>query len=309
MEFKKYQHIARLGTSETEGILNGKVFIQPKIDGTNASIWLNDDGTLGCGSRRRELTLFQDNQGFYNHYNKNENITNYLREHPNHRLFGEFLKPHSLKTYNDDAWDKFYVFDVCEDLGEDIRYLSFEEYSPLLDKYKIDYIPVINILENPTIDQIVKELNSNTYLIKEGMGYGEGIVIKNYQYVNKYGRKTWAKAIHSEYLNNSGKKSKAQLNEDTTSIETKISKKYVTEALVEKEYQKIINGDNFDPINDRKRLIPCLLSVLYHTIIDEEIWNIVQDYKKPTINFKVLQAEITNQIKLIKPSLFVKVAD
>lgn len=38
MEFKQYQHIQRVGTSSVEGLLKGKCYITPKIDGTNASI-------------------------------------------------------------------------------------------------------------------------------------------------------------------------------------------------------------------------------------------------------------------------------
>lgn len=307
MEFKKYQHVARLGTSETEGILNGKVYIQPKIDGTNASVYLNDDGTLGCGSRKRALTLFKDNQGFYGHFHKKENLINYFKKHPNHRLYGEFLKPHSLKTYEDEAWDKFYVFDVCVDNDEETEYLKYDDYQPLLDEFEIDYIPVISTMTNPTMEQILEVLNSNNYLIKEDSGCGEGIVIKNYDYTNKYGKRTWAKVIRSEYFNKANKKSKAQLSMDDIAIENKISNKYVTEALVEKEYQKIINGDNFDPITDKKRLIPCLINIIYYSIINEEMWNVVKDYKKPTINFKTLQSEIVNRIKQIKPDLFVRV--
>ena len=33
MEFKKYQHIEKLGTMATEGILNGKVYLFSKLDG------------------------------------------------------------------------------------------------------------------------------------------------------------------------------------------------------------------------------------------------------------------------------------
>lgn len=36
MEFKEYQHIQKLGTSEVDGILNGKCYISYKIDGTNS---------------------------------------------------------------------------------------------------------------------------------------------------------------------------------------------------------------------------------------------------------------------------------
>ena len=49
---------------ETDGIELGKVYVFPKIDGTNGSVWI-DDGIIKAGSRNRELTLDNDNAGFY----------------------------------------------------------------------------------------------------------------------------------------------------------------------------------------------------------------------------------------------------
>ena len=115
MEFKKYQHIERFGTDEVDGIEFGECLIFPKIDGTNSSVWLDADGNLKAGSRKRELSLKQDNAGFYTYILEHENVKKYLMKHPTHRLYGEFLVPHSLKTYRDDAWRKFYIFDICID--------------------------------------------------------------------------------------------------------------------------------------------------------------------------------------------------
>ena len=66
MEFRKYQHIERFGTDEVDGIEFGKCYIFYKIDGTNGSVWLDNDGNLKAGSRNRELTLENDNARFYN---------------------------------------------------------------------------------------------------------------------------------------------------------------------------------------------------------------------------------------------------
>ena len=46
MEFKKYQHIEKLGTTEVEGILEGQVSLFYKIDGTNSCIFLKDDNYM-----------------------------------------------------------------------------------------------------------------------------------------------------------------------------------------------------------------------------------------------------------------------
>ena len=63
MQFEKYQHVERLGKSGVSNILDGICHIFPKIDGTNGQIWL-EDGVVKAGSRRRELSLEHDNQGF-----------------------------------------------------------------------------------------------------------------------------------------------------------------------------------------------------------------------------------------------------
>ena len=64
MEFKKYQHLERFGTTEVDGIHFGDCYVFPKIDGTNSCVWMGEDGTVQAGSRKRHLTLEADNAGF-----------------------------------------------------------------------------------------------------------------------------------------------------------------------------------------------------------------------------------------------------
>jgi hypothetical protein len=58
-------HVERLGSDEVSGILHGECHVFPKIDGTNASVWVDESGELCAGSRNRQLTLEKDNAGFY----------------------------------------------------------------------------------------------------------------------------------------------------------------------------------------------------------------------------------------------------
>lgn len=302
MEFKKYQHIERLNTTATEGILNGTVVVMPKIDGTNGSLFLGEDGLVHAGSRKRELDRFKDNQGFYGNFHKDDRIQSYLKKYPTHRLFGEYLKPHSIRTYVEPAWDKFYVFDVCVDNGDGVKYIPYEEYKPLLEEFGIDYIPVIATLENPSFDEIAKLLNENNYLIKENCGYGEGIVIKNYDFINRFGNVVWAKLIHSEFNNGSKNRGKIK-EEDKTKVEKRIARKYITNFVVEKEFSKILNED---PEIQKEKLIPKLINLVYYTLITEEMWNVVKDFKKPVIDLKALLQETREIIKEAKPELFTK---
>lgn len=300
MEFKKYQHIERYGKDETEGIELGSVYVFPKLDGTNASCWLDDQGNLMGGSRNRQLTLENDNQGFYAYILQNENIKKYLDKHPTHRLYGEWLVPHSLRTYRDEAWRKFYIFDVCIDTEDSVEYLTYDIYKEFLDEFNLDYIPPICIIQNGSLESFQKCLERNIFLIKDDSGYGEGCVYKNYGYHNKYGRQTWAKIVRNEFKDVNMKAMKCNEFKDKTSIEQKIIDKYCTSSFIEKEYAKIVNETN--GWNSKK--IPMLLGRCYSELIKEETWNFVKENKYPTINFKLLNNLAIQKIKQVKADLF-----
>ena len=301
MEFRKYQHVERFGTSEVENIEIGTCYVFPKIDGTNSSVWLGDDGMIHAGSRNRELTFEKDNAGFYATISKDERVTAYLQEHPTHRLFGEWLVPHSLKTYRDDAWRRFYVFDVCVDADNEtgLEYLPYEVYQPLVAEFGLDYLAPIRIVKNGCLDDFIKCVNENNFLIADGKGVGEGVVIKNYDFYNRYLRQTWAKIVTSEFREKHHKEMGAPVSANRL-VEEDIVDKFVTRAFVEKEYAKIVNAND----GWTSKMIPQLLSRVFHELITEEIWNILKAFKNPTINFKALNTMTIAQIKRIMPEIF-----
>ena len=303
MDFRKYQHIERFGTSEVEYIEVGKCYCFPKIDGTNSQVWLGDDGNIHAGSRNRELTLDKDNGGFYAYILQQENIKKCLLDNPNLRLFGEFLIPHSLRTYRDDCWRKFYVFEVVEELGNDeFRYLPYEEYKELCENYDIEYLPPIAIINNPSYENLIALLDRNVFLIKDGCGVGEGIVIKRYNYKNKYGRTTWAKIVTSEFKEKHAKVMRGGNNveEGKKMIEQIIVDKYVTTALCEKVYAKIVEEKG----EWKSQFIPMLLNMVYYDLVREDCWNFVKENKYPTINFKTLIVVCNEKVKSNLPNLF-----
>jgi len=300
MNFKKFQHVCRLGTKEVEGIEKGTCYIFPKLDGTNASIWL--DGDVQAGSRTRKLDDSKDgdNAGFYKWVVTQRNIAAYLEEFPTHRLFGEWLVPHSLKTYRDSAWRNFYVFDVAVDLpesdidGDDtMRYLHYASYLNGLEKHGIEAIRPIAIIDDPTHESLTNQLKKNTMLIEDGQGIGEGIVIKNYDFKNRYGRATWAKVISTEFGEEHSREFGAKAQKAKTIVENTIAEKYVTKALCDKVYAKIENKyDGFSGKN-----IMELLNTVYHDVVSEEAWNFVTDMKNPTVNFRTLQTYVFARVK------------
>ena len=307
--FKKYQHIEKLNTQETYDIEIGRCFIFPKIDGTCSEVW-QQDGVIKCGSRNRELSEHADNGGFYQACMKTElhdKLVAFFQLYPNLRLFGEFLIPHTLRTYRDDAWRKFYIFDVVEDIagkdsddGDSFRYLSYDEYKPMLDVQGLDYIVPLGIATNPTTDQLLHYLHNNTYLIQDGKGIGEGIVIKRYDFKNKYGRTTWAKVVATEFKEKHIREMGAPEIKSKPLLEQEIVEEFVTEALVEKTYAKIVTENN----GWSQRFIPQLLGTVYYDLVREECWSFVKKHKMPVIDFKALSKMCEHKIKTIKADLF-----
>lgn len=301
MEFRKYQHIERYGVTEVDNIEIGTCYVFPKIDGTNSSVWVNEDGSIRAGSRTRELTIEADNAGFFNAIGQDAKVLAYLQKHPTHRLFGEWLVPHSLRTYRDDAWRRFYVFDVCLDADNEVglEYIPYDIYKPWLDEFGIDYLAPIAIVKNGSYENFIRCLEQNVFLVKDGAGIGEGIVIKNYDFYNKFGRQTWAKIVTSEFKEKHHKEMGAPVFENKV-VEQGIADKYVTSALVEKEYAKITNEcDGWT-----SQLIPRLLSQVFYALVTEEMWNIVKEFKNPKVDFKMLNAIAIGKVKTVKPELF-----
>lgn len=301
MEFKKYQHLERYGNNEVLDIEFGEVLIFPKLDGTNASVWLDNEGNVKAGSRNRELTLEKDNAGFYAHVLENHDIQNYLKAHPTHRLYGEWLVPHSLKTYREDAWRKFYVFDVTIDTEDDgVEYIPYDIYKVLLEEFNLNFILPIAKVTNGNYEEFLKSLDKNQFLIKDGEGVGEGVVIKNYNFYNKYKRQTWAKIVTTEFKEIHNKTMGYNEIKPNKMVEELIVEEFCTTAFIEKEYAKIVN--EYDGWSSK--FIPMLMSKIFHELITEEIWNIIKKYKNPKIDFKTLNHLVIQKIKLTKSEIF-----
>jgi hypothetical protein len=298
--FRKYTHLERWGNSAVQGIEVGECYIFPKIDGTNAQVWAGKDGEICTGSRSRQLSVENDNAGFHKWAIEDDGIKAFLKEYPGFRLYGEWLVPHSLKTYRKDAWRKFYVFDATfVETQEECGYLHYDFYTRALEEFKIEYITPLKIIVNPTYEMLLQEVNNNKFLIEEGKGFGEGIAIKNYDYINRYGRAGFAKIVTNEFKDKHSKEMGAPkvINK---MVEDEIVKTYVTKALCDKVHAKIVNemGDW------KSQYIPRLLQTVFYDIVNEEIWDIVKKMKMPTINFRTLNTCVIMEIKKLLPELF-----
>lgn len=269
--FRKYEKVVRFGKEETDGILNGECYIFEKIDGANASVWV-EDGQITCGSRNRELDEGESFRGLVKYVQNNQSIKELLAKYPWLRLYGEWLVKHSLE-YPKMAYNKLYIFDVYDHVEE--RFLRFPEYELILDAWEIPYLTPLAILENPTQDQLGELLGTTKFDIP----HGEGIVIKNYDFVNRFGNCVYAKMVTEYFQEAHHLKFTAPRYEE---VEVRIASQFITEARVRKIIGKIEDTTNRKAdIKDTARV----LNTVYHDLVEEDMWEIVKKFKAPTVDF------------------------
>lgn len=295
-EFVKYPHLERFGTDEVDGINIGTCYVFPKLDGTNASAWIDDELNVCGGSRNRHLSIDNDNAGFLAWLINQENWRRCLTENTDLRFYGEWLVPHSLKTYRDDAWQKFYVFDV---MREDGTFMPYEVYKKICDAYGLDCIPCVLKAKNPTYEVLHEQTMRNKYLLQENAGHGEGVVVKNYEYQNKFGRVTWAKLITNTFKDQHIKAMGGSTIE-IKMVEEEIVNEFVTPHMVDKAVEKIrLQHGAFNAKN-----IPQLLGMTYHDLVTEELWEAIKKHKNPKIDFKTLHHFTVKRVKEVKKEVF-----
>jgi len=280
MEYKHYHKIHRLGKEEVEGILKGICMIQEKIDGANTSIWMQD-GKICCGSRNNILSLDVDSHeeentfnGFVKYVREHEGIRRLLQDNPEFRLYGEWLVKHTV-SYKPTSYKHFYLFDI----EKDEKFMEATGVSMLAAKYEIHFPQLFETLNNPTMEEL------NTWVGQSNLGEkGEGIVIKNLGFVNKFGKLAYAKVVTNDFKESNAIAFGGNNKHSDSYWEVYIMNKYMTVARVQKIMNKIQ-----PEITERLDMqhIPRITNMAYHDLLTEEIWEIAR--KAEGVNFKVLQ--------------------
>lgn len=317
MEYKKYQHVERLGTEGTQGLLDGEVYVFPKLDGTNASIWREYDeffSSLHFGSRNRELSVQKDNHGFMNAFVGSADgsfqcaLNNLFDELGNVILYGEWLVKHQVQ-YQDDAYRKFYIFDVFD--LDTLEYRHYNDYiEPVVNSCLrcnllsyIEPIWIFDALEDELGGDEVSEginmcLHDNKWLVKDGVG--EGIVIKRYGYKNPFGHTVWGKVIAQDYATK--KVQRLTTPKDSVAIEDKIIDKFFDVSVINKEWTGIkphctLGEDLGIEYTWKPSNYPHLIERCWRTFLIEETYEFSKWSKNAKIDFKRLRGQLTIKLK------------
>ena len=281
MTHKKYPKIHRLGKEETEGILDGEVLVQEKIDGANTSIWREGD-RMCFGSRNNEVPDFR---GLKTYVEKHEGIIDLLDRHEHYRLFGELLVKHTVK-YNQLSYNHFYLFDIYDHKEE--KWLKAGDVMLLAREYAIKY-PKLFGHDEYTEEELKK------FLGQSDLGErGEGIVIKRHGWTNKFGDFQYAKIVTEQFKEDNKICFGGNNKHSDCYWETYCMNEWITEARVRKIIQKIESQE------DRKLGLPDtprIASTVYHDMVEEEAWTMSK--KRMKIDFKTLSRMCNKKIQMI----------
>ena len=236
---KKYKDIERLKDKYATAFKPGEhIVITEKIDGANASIVVNEDGTLTACSRRNELTSENGLQGFYNFVQTlvAEDVATVLTTR--YILFGEWLVKHTIK-YPEDRMKQFYVFDTYDTETE--QYMPWEFTKTVAAFLNLKTVPVFYDGPFTTWDDVYSYVGKTEM---DAEPTGEGIVIKSQDRLdNKFsGTPEYVKIVAKEFSEVHDSKPH---NVDPEKLAAKqaaedLAKTIVTERRVEKNIQKLV---------------------------------------------------------------------
>lgn len=277
--FRKYEKVHRLGKEETLGILEGKCYVQEKLDGANTSIWVGKDGLLRVGSRSNDITGRGFN-GFPEYVYGHQGIQKLLTERPHLRLYGEWLVRHTL-SYPELAYRKFYMFDI----HDGSVFLNADDVQEIAAAYGIESVKHFGCFENPTEAQLMDFVGKSFIADK-----GEGIVIKRDDFINQFGERVCAKIVTENFKEDNAIVFGGNNKHSDTYWEVWIVNKYMTVPRIQKIMNKI------QPEIDKKLDLehcPRIANTAYHDLLTEEIWEI--QAKAGKIDFGALKRIATKK--------------
>lgn len=299
--FVKYPKVKRLGDEDTDGILLGTVHVQEKIDGANASIWLDGD-VLRCGSRTQDVSDKGFN-GLVDFVRAHKGIVEYLAANPRHRLYGEWLVRHTI-AYNETAYKQFYLFDILVEpemydvlldgteeqeaerlMMRQCKWLTTPEVYTVAAQYGIAAPELFGTFVDPMPD-VLQPFVGKTVLGQKG----EGICLKNPEFINKWGDRCVAKIVTQEFKEDNAITFGGNNKHSETYNEMYCVNEYMTLSRVRKIMDKL------QPLIDTRlgrEQTARIIQTAYHDMFVEEMWNIGKKFQE--INFRHLEKLATRK--------------
>lgn len=289
---KNYGKIFHIDKEESEWILNGICYIQEKIDWANLSVWM-EDWEIFVGSRTQVVWTDKIKQWFrwaVEYINNHQGIKDLFKslssEYSNIRLYWEWLVPHTITNYNPEAYNHFYLYDI--EINDER--IDIEKVNDLAIIYNIHHPFLFGKINSPT----KADLDKFSWVSKIWPN-GEGIVIKNPKFINKFGNFSYAKMVTEEFKEDNwvifGNNTKTDTEQDVVA-------RYLDWERVKKIMNKI---EQNEWVNIEKKHIWMILWMVRYDIITEEANNISKYW---IVDFRRLEWLILKKTKLLVLNYF-----
>lgn len=306
--YRSYTHLEKLDKDVVKDILHcNHIIIQAKLDGSNACVWDAGDGTVACGSRKRNLSATSDNGGFYNYINTSTDpevgfLRNFCKDHPDYIVYGEFLGVPGQKllgTIKDYVESGFFIFDVFDaSTGEYLPYATWSKF------FKDNYhrvVPLIADLDHIHCDVTVETLidayaDKTNFNMPDGM-HGEGLVIKaEPSYRDVYGNIQIGKIVLDEFHARKKQKVKAPAMTADECINAFVEN-YCTAAFMAKEQNKVMLALGMDEWENKGKCIGMTIQGCLNELMQEEFWDY---FKKHLVVLDLAALKYAIEVKVRK---------
>ncbi|HLG29304.1 MAG TPA: RNA ligase family protein, partial [Candidatus Brocadiales bacterium] len=300
-EMVEYPKIKRIGDPENDTILQCKALaIEEKLDGASFRFQFfehNGEARIIHGSRERVLGPFDGNV-WADNSKQFKPVIDWLGGqikaetlNPYFVYFGEDLShPHTVKYAKAPAFVGFDIMaippsgSVAEAKGG-AAFLSTEAKRREWERLGLPFIEPWAVLTNPKPEELEVFLKETHYDTK----MPEGIVIKNYERLNGWGRPLFAKIVNEDFkeVNKAVWKGIKRMS----NVEREIAATYVTQARVAKVARKLVEAALWHGPY-KMEMMPLLFKAVVHDILEEEIIIIMEKYKQ--FNYDFLNKECAN---------------
>lgn len=268
-EIKKYTDVVRYGKSSTEDVLNkgDYISITEKIDGANASFRLDEENKLGVSCYSRNTLLSEGNRlsGFYDWVTDNI-VPIKDKLNPNYIYYGEWLVQHKVR-YKEECYHKFYMFSVWNIEKEE--YLSDEIVKSEALRLGLTTTNYFYEGEFISFEHLMSFVGKSDITLEPNTG--EGVVIKNVNYKDRFGRQMFVKLVSEKFAE--VQKQKLPKNPKVNDELTNLVKTVLTKPRVEKILYKLVDEGLLKEdyaIEDMGLILKTLGSKVYEDIMKEE---------------------------------------
>lgn len=282
---KKYHDIVRYGHSSTRDVLQkgDDIVIQEKIDGSNASFKREGNKVLAF-SQNSQLDESNNLGGFYQWVQDKIKASDLT---PNVIYFGEWTNPHKIK-YSPEFTKTFFLFDLFHELTDSCLGESVVEREA--EKLDLKLVPTFYKGKYQSFEHLMSFVG-HTEIDGQlgGVSMGEGIVVKNIEYKDKYGQQMFVKLVIDKFAEVQKQKTPRDPNQPL-SLEAHWVKDNMAKPRVEKMLFKLVDEGVLKEdysIEDMKTILSNINKRLIEDLFKEESETLPQDYDSKEIGKSV----------------------